>query len=262
MSQLRFMMIEASSPETQPEIAAYAERLYRARYRRLGWRSKPGDSSDTKLLRDTVVGFMVMDVRDRKARARAARLGRAYIGIGQAADPSAVDPQLATLALSTAVQEGDGALFDHLLALLEASTDATMRNRILIAMGAAEAPALSARALDLTLDPKLRRNETPKVLANQLRNPRTRDRAWAWLKENFDAFAERIGHAQAGSAPWYAASLCTREAADDVQAFFEPRVSTLVGGPRNLAGAVEAIRLCAAKAEAQRPNVDEAFRRP
>jgi alanyl aminopeptidase len=82
------------------------------------------------------------------------------------------------------------------------------------------------------------------------------------LKENFDAFTARMGNAQAGNAPWYAASLCTREAANDVQAFFEPRVAALAGGPRNLAGAVEAIQLCAAKAEAQRPAVDEAFSRP
>jgi len=262
MAPLRFMMTEAASSKTRPKVAKYAERLYRARYRRLAWRSKPGESSDTKLLRGTVVDFMVMDVRDRKARARAARLGRAYIGYGQDPDPGAVDPQLASLALATAVQDGDGAFFDHLLAMLEASTDATMRSRILGALGHAEAPALSRRALDLTLNPKLRLNETSTALATQLRNPATRDRAWAWLKENFDAFTARMGNAQAGNAPWYAASLCTREAANDVQAFFEPRVAALAGGPRNLAGAVEAIQLCAAKAEAQRPAVDEAFSRP
>jgi len=262
MAPLRFMMAEASSPETRPRIAAYAERLYRGRYQRLGWHAKAGDSSDTKLLRASVVGFMVMDVRNRRARARAAKLGRLYIGFGTAPDRDAVDPQLANLALATAVQEGDSALFDHLLAELEASTDATLRSRILGALGHAESEVLARRALDLTLDSRLRRNETSQVLRIQLRNPRTRDRAWAWLKANFDAFVERTGHAQAGDAPWYAASLCTGEAADDVQAFFEPRVSALVGGPRNLAGAVEAIDLCAAQADAHRPAVDAAFRRP
>ena len=262
MSTLRFMMAEASSPETLPRIRAYAGRLYRSRYRRLRWRAKPGDSSDTKLLRGTVVGFMVMDVRDRKARAHAARLGRAYIGYGTEPDPNAVDPQLASLALAAAVEEGDNTLFDHLLTLLEASTDATTRGRILAALGHAQDPALSKRALDLTLDPMLRLNEVSVVLGVQLSNPNTRDGAWAWLMENFDALAERTGHAQAGNAPWYAASLCTREAADEVQAFFEPRVAALAGGPRNLAGAVEAIKLCAAKADAHRSAVDEAFRRP
>ena len=261
MSALRFMMVEASSPQTQPKIRAYAGRLYRPRYRRLGWRAKQGESSDTKLLRGTVVEFMVMDVRDRKARARAAGLGRAYIGYGAKPNPNAVDPQLANLALATAVQEGDSGLFDHLLILLETSTDATMRNRIIAALAHAEAPALSQRALELALDSKLRLNEISVVLGIQLRNPKTRDRAWAWLQENFDAFAERTGHAQAGNAPWYTASLCAREAADEVQAFFEPRVASLAGGPRNLAGAVEAIQLCAAKADAHRAAVDEAFRR-
>jgi alanyl aminopeptidase len=46
-----------------------------------------------------------------------------------------------------------------------------------------------------------------------------------------------------------------------VQEFFEPRVAELTGGPRNLAGAVEAISLCAARAEAQRASVERAFAR-
>jgi len=262
ISTLQLMMADASSPDTRPNIVAYTKQLYAGLYRRLGWRAKPEDSSDTKLLRATVLELMVMDVRDRKARVRAAKLGRTYLGYGTEPMPDAVDPQLVELALATAVQEGDGALFDELLARLAASNDSTLRGRILAALGHAEDPALAERALELSLDSRLRRNEAPQVLAVQLRNRRTRDRAWAWLKEHFDAFAERVGNTQAGSAPWYAAALCTAEAADDVQAFFEPRVSALAGGPRNLAGAVEAIRLCAARADAQRPGVDRAFKRP
>jgi len=262
ISALRFMMADASSPDTRPNIAAYAKELYARLYQRLGWRAKPNDSSDTKLLRATVLELMVMDVRDRKARARAAKLGRTYLGHGTEPAPDTVDPQLVELALATAVQQGDAALFEELLARLEASDDSTLRSRILAALGQAEDPALAERALALCLDSRLRRNEAPQVLAVQLRNPRTRDHAWAWLKEHFDAFAERVGSAQAGNTPWYTASLCTAEAADDVQTFFEPRVAALAGGPRNLAGAVEAIRLCAAKADAQREGVDRAFKRP
>ena len=48
-------------------------------------------------------------------------------------------------------------------------------------------------------------------------------------------------------------------AAVEVEHFFEPRVAELTGGPRNLAGAVEAISLCAKKAVAHRPGVEQAF---
>ena len=261
---LQFMMYNSASDAARPKVRSYAARLYRKRYQKLGWREKPGDSSDTKLLREAVLRFIVMDVRDRKARARAAKLGRTYIGYRTEAKPSAVAPQLVGLSLATAVQEGDDAFFDYLLEELEKSEDASLRGRVLAALGNAEAPTLSTRALDLALDSRLRVNEISRVLGPQFRNPQTRERAWSWLQEHFDALAERMGRGQAGGTPWYAGALCTREAADEVQGFFEPRVSALAGGPRNLATVVEAITICAAKAEAQRPGIDRAFslRRP
>ena len=115
---------------------------------------------------------------------------RARVRLASAETTSAIDPrpirasstpQLAGLVLATAVQEGDEGLFDHLLGLLESSSDATSRSRILSALGHAETPELSARALDLALDPRLRVNEIRHVLRTQFHNPRTRDRAWKWF---------------------------------------------------------------------------------
>jgi alanyl aminopeptidase len=200
-----------------------------------------------------------MEVRDPRARARAARLGRAYVGYQTRANPGVVDAQLADLVLAAAVQEGGEALFDHLLHLLASTTDATTRNRIILALGHAEAPSLSARSLDLALDPGLRVSEIPRLLGTQFANPRNRERAWEWLTEHFDALAARFGSTQVGGTPWYASSFCSEAAAEQVARFFEPRVSELDGGPRNLASAVEAISLCAEKVRVQRPGVERAF---
>ena len=256
---LRFMMYESASDAARPRVRNYAASLYRPRYRRLGWRDRASDSSDMKLLREAILRFMVMDVRDGQARARAARLGRMYIGYQTEPKPTAVSPQLVGMSLAAAVQEGDEAFFDHLLERLTGSEDATLRGRILTALGSSEEPALSTRALDLALDPRLRLNEMSRVLGPQFRNPRTRDRAWSWLKSHFDEVAARMGRQQAGGMPWYASALCTPDSAQDVREFFEPKVSALAGGPRNLSTVVEAITLCAAKAEAQRPGIDRAF---
>jgi alanyl aminopeptidase len=113
--------------------------------------------------------------------------------------------------------------------------------------------------LELSLDARLRRNEISLVLGAQLRNPRTRDAAWRWLVAHYDRLVERIGLAQAGSLPWYVSSFCTREAAREIEEFFEPRMREAAGGPRNLSSAIEAIELCAARVEAQRPGIDRAF---
>ena len=256
---LVFMMDEASSPETRVHVQSYARQLYRRRYERLGWRAGKSDSSDVKLLREAVLRFMVMDVRDPQARTRAARLGRRYLGYGTEAKPEIVDPQLAGLVLAAAVQEGDEGLFNHLVDLLVQSQDATTRNRILAALGHAEEPALSERALDLSLDPRLRMNEISTVLGPQFHNPRTRDRAWQWLTDHFDALSTRLGASQVGYTPWFATSFCTDEAATEVEHFFAPKVAGLPGGPRNLASTIEEISLCAEKAKVYRPAVEATF---
>lgn len=261
MGHLRFIMEDAAPPGIREEVERYASRLYRKRYEALGWRPRKGDSSDTKLLRGAVFRFMVMDVRDPVARARATRLGKAQVGYQTKANRGAVGPQLAGLVLAATVQESGAGLFDHLVSILQSSTDATERNRILAALGHAEDPELATRALELTLNPTTRVNEIGQVLSPQLRNPRTRDHAWDWFTANFDELAARFGNHQVGGIPWYTASFCTEAAASEVQEFFEPRVAELTGGPRNLAGAVETISLCAARAEAQRASVERAFAR-
>ena len=256
MTPLRFMIDHAASDAERDRVARYAGRLYRKRVAKLGWRARPRESSDTKLLREAVVRFMVMDVRDSKLRARAARLGRAYFR--DASSP--LDPQLASIALATAVQESGEEFFDALVNSLETSADAVTRSRNLSAIGHAESEALSARALGLALDSRLRVNEISQVLGAQFRNARTRDRAWTWLREHFDELAARFGSSQLGMTPWLTASFCTEDAADEVRRFFGARVAELGGGPRNLQGAVEAITLCAKKADFHRASVAEAFR--
>lgn len=259
MRHLRFIVEDVAPPGVRENVEKYAERLYRKRYAALGWRSRKGDSSDTKLLRESVIRFMVMDVRDPVARARAARLGRAQVGYQTKMNRKATEPQLAGLALAAAIQEGGAGFFDHLLGQLESSQDATERTRILAALGHAEDPDLARLALDLTLKPAIRVNEIGQILRPQLRNPRTREQAWDWFTTNFDELAGRFGGAQVGGIPWYTASFCTEAAATEVREFFEPRVAELTGGPRHLAAVVETISLCAARADAQRASVERAF---
>ncbi|MEM8607328.1 MAG: M1 family metallopeptidase [Myxococcota bacterium] len=259
MRPLRFMMDNAAPAELQPAVRSYAANLYRKRYRALGWRAKKRDSSDDKLLREAVVTFMAMDVRDGATRSQAAALGRASVDYPGSTSTGSVEPQLATVALEVAVQESDSAFFDYLVELLADTQDATERNRILDALGHAEGSTLAARARELALDPSVRINEIRQLLRPQFQSPETRDEAWVWFKNNFDALAARFNERQLGFAPWYMASFCSEGAAGEVEQFFAPRVASLAGGPRNLAGAVEAIQLCAALAKAQQPSVKSAF---
>ena len=58
-----------------------------------------------------------------------------------------------------------------------------------------------------------------------------------------------------------ASGYCSESDARAVESFLKPRIDALPGGPRNMAGTLEAIRLCAALAEHQGPSAQAFFDR-
>jgi alanyl aminopeptidase len=247
----------------RPRVEAYARSLYGPLVQRLGWTARPEEDGEAKLLRAKALGALVEIGREAQARAEAARLGRAYLGLGADGKlhPEAVDPELVELVLATAVQEGDAAVFEAALRHLKASEDGTLRFRLIKALGAATAPELAARARNLALDPALRVNEVLVPLEAQSAELETRDAVWEWLQSHFDAVAGRLGNQLGRAVPRLPSKLCGPAQAEAVQAFFAPRIEKLSGGPRSLANTVESIRLCAARVEAQKQSARAFFER-
>jgi alanyl aminopeptidase len=242
-------------------VEEWAEGLYGRRARRLGWTARRREDGETGLLRENLLSFLAFTARSDRVRREAARRGRRYIGYGGDGElhPDAVEPNLVGTALRVAVQEGDAELFDALFEKVLASDDALFRRRALTALASTHDPTLAARALSLSLDARLRVNEVTTPLRTQLSMPETRPAAWDWMREHFDEVFDRVATTRAGYAPWYLTGFCSEERAGEVEAFFEGRIESLPGGPRNLRGALEAIRLCAARVEAQRESAAEFF---
>lgn len=239
----------------RPRVEGYARRLFAPQLRRLGWAPRAGVTEDgeTKLLRDAVLSFLATTGRDPAVRAEAARRARAYLGANDDGplDETAVSPELVDTVLTVAMEDGDAALFDRLEHRLRASTDAVVRGRMLSALGRAKDPALAERALRLALDPSLRVNEVLTTLGGQMSEPERRDAVWAWVQANYEPLSARIATTRAADLPWYMAGFCDAAHASSVEAFFSPHVEALPGAPRNLAGALEVIRLCSARLDAQ-----------
>jgi hypothetical protein len=91
------------------------------------------------------------------------------------------------------------------------------------------------------------------TLVTLLDDEATRDQAWAWLTAHFDALAPMLPDRYAGYL-LLELPFCDAHKADELRDFFAPRVSSLTGGPRNLAHAVEATVSCAKLADAQRAS--------
>jgi len=263
MGLLRFSNDYVADDAMRAKVQAFSQRLYAPAMRRLGWTPRRNEDGETKLIRSEVIEFLAMTVRDVVVRREGARRGRAYIGFGGDGQlhPDAVAPELADVALAVAVQDGDAALFEAVLAHLERTQDAEVRGRILRALASSLDEGLSARARDLALDPRLRVSEVMTPLRVQLNQRELREAAWEWIKRHFQQLVARISPTNAGYLPFSASGFCDTVHAADVERFFAPFIDRLSGGPRNLAEALEQIRLCAARLEAQREGVRAYFDR-
>jgi len=280
MAILSYALHHLVTEGQKARVRAMGKRLYRPVMQRLGWAPRRGqtESGETALMRATVMDFMARTVEDPRVRVRADTLARAYLGLDRHGDgqlhADAVDANLVGTVLAVAVQDGDAAFFDQLTERFFASDDALLRGQLLGALGSTKDAELAGRARGLSLDARLRTNEVMTALGAQVSMEETRQDTWHWLADHYDAFVARIGPFRAGYLPHFARGFCSDEAKDRVAAFFTqpidhqgedgqmhrvPRIETLSGGPRNLAGTLEAIHICAARVEAQHESAQAYF---
>ncbi len=238
--------------DAQPQARARAADLFRPGLRELGLDPPARDPLDSRGLRGDLADFLVQIAHDPETTRALAALGRAYASLGDGHfHDEAVSPDLARTALSAAVIEGDVALFDALEKRLHATDDGEQRGRILAALGSARTPALSARALALAGDPRLRSYERARTLFAQASRPETRVAAWKALQGHWRALAQGLTPGLADALPSVAAGLCDRTRIPAVARFLAPRVDDSPGARRHLREAVDSIELCAALRDAQ-----------
>lgn len=238
--------------ENDERLRARINRAYATDARRLGWTAGRREDEAMSLRRGALVPFLTLHAQNERLLQSGARAGAAYLQVGteeEGVNREAVAENVAAAAVAAAVR-ADSAAFARAMELLETETDGQVRRALLSGIGWTNREAEMEAALALVLSGELRVNELFTIPARLFRNE-TREVAWTWLQENYERLAERLPAFYAGYLPKLLAGQCSEEAAREVDAFFRERVQTLPGGPRNLDESVEAIRLCAARVEAQ-----------
>jgi alanyl aminopeptidase len=236
--------------ELRPNYRRFVAEAFGARALALGFKSKPGEDEDTKLLRSAVVGLVAQDADEPALVAEASALARKWL-----TDRSAIEPEMVSTVLTVSARHGDAELFTAFLAEAKRSKDRRERGRILGALGAFRDPSVQKLALNLTLSPDFDARESLVVLREAAADRVTREGAWAFLKANFDALAARLPRESPAGFPQLAAGFSDEAHRADVEAFFKDRAVNYTGGPRRLAQSLEQIQLRTALRAAQQESV-------
>jgi alanyl aminopeptidase len=234
----------------RPNYERFVRKIYSARAKELGWQPKPGESSDAKELRPTLLSLVASGGHDKELIAQASALAWKWLD-----DHGAVAPDLVGTVLRVAAHFGDQKLFDRLHAETKKTTDRQERGRYLSAMGAFRDPAIVDQALALAITDEIDLREGSALLNGAFADPRTREHAWQFVKQHYDEIAKKLPEAYRPYMAMTAVPLCDASRKAEVEAFLKPKIDPLDGGPRMLAQALEQMALCSANRNARAPGI-------
>ena len=216
------------------------------------------DAPEIRSLRRELVTFVATDGNDTQLAAQARTLAEGWLK-----DHSSLQAETVADVLFVSAWHGGRDLFEEMVSALRATKVQRERTWIISGMAGFRDPAIEKSALELIGAEGIDARETSALLFEA--NPETRETVWQYVRTNFDKLNGMLPSARgvpfASQLPDTVIGFCDVAHADAVQEFFTARLQALPGGPRNLARALERIRLCAAQAEVAKPAVS-AFLRP
>ncbi len=242
----------ASHVADHPAVAAtrdgwtrWVRKTFARRARALGLVSRARDDEDTRLLRPNLVALVARETGDDRLVREAKRLAERWL-----ADRKAVEPEVVESILGIAGRHADEALWRRLRDQAVGNPDRRDRGRLLHALASTPDPVLVEKNLSLVLGDDFSLREASALLRGAMKHDETRELAWTWLKTHFDAVLARTPRFFARALPSLARHFCDEAHRKEAEAFFQPRVARVPGGPRTLAEALERVTLCMAQAEA------------
>jgi aminopeptidase N len=234
---------------------AWLRATYGSRALALGWKAPPGESDDVKATRRTLLMLAAAAGQDPTLSQEADRLARAWL-----ADHKAVDKELARTALLVAARNGNSSLFEQILAQARKVEDRNERVELLSLLGGFRDPTLTRKALALLAEDEFDVRDTQRILAIAFYTSETRALAWEFYRQNFDRLASKLRSDELGWLIGVTGTFCEEPRRAEVETFLSPRVAKIDGGPRELARALESIRVCAESERRNQPSVLEFLR--
>ena len=240
----------------EPVHSAYqrfGRELFGPAARRAGWTPRPTDGHLDALLRSTVIG-QSGSYNDDETLAQATDLFRQYLE-----NPEAVHPDLRGIVFALAAQAGDRTTYDQLWELEERTGLQEEKIRLLLAMSRFQDVDLLNNTLESAVSSRVRSQDTITVVAGVAANPKGRQPAWEFVKNNWGEFDRRYGGG--GFGLMRLVSICnsftTEEQRADVENFFEENPAP--AAERTIRQALERMRLNIRWLELNRPAINAWF---
>ncbi len=237
-----------------PNRERFIRKTFGPRAHQLGWVGSPGETDDTRLLREELLTFVARSGQDKELIAAAHDLAIKWLDDHKTLPSGMVGP-----VLSAAAVDGDRNLYERYRSAALASKDQQEQETIINAMGTFRDPEIVRLAVGESLKSDFDIRISLNLLFARGSVPATRDIPVTFVKAHFDeliAKAPSFGDADFSAfLPFVAMAGCSEAEEADAKAFFGPRVAKSTGGPRNIAQVLESIHSCAAQKAKQQDSL-------
>ena len=236
-SNLRDIEQLISDEAIHPAYQGFAREIFGPAARKIGWEPKPGEGHLDALLRSTVLS-QAGSYHDPDVTAQASERFQKYLQ-----DRETLAPNLRGVVFALAAQSGGKDVYDQIWGL-EGETDlAEEKIRLLMSLTRFQRPELLNSTLADSLSAKVRSQDSITLVAGVAANPKGRDLAWEFVKDNWAEFDRRYGGG--GFGLMRLVSICShfnsQEKADEVDSFFAEHPAP--AAERTIRQALERVRL-------------------
>ncbi|EDW72803.2 uncharacterized protein Dwil_GK16986 [Drosophila willistoni] len=239
-NSLTNLHILISHTDLMDHFHRFGRNLYEPVAARLGWEPHDGENHLDTLLRSLVLTRLV-SFRSNEIIEGAKQRFRSHVN---GTNPLPAD--LRTACYKAVLQDGDKDIFEEMLGLYRSTDLHEEQDRISRALGCIGDVKLLRRVIDFAMSGEVRAQDSVFVIVAVAINPKGRDMAWEFFKENNKLLLQRYqgGFLLTRLIKYLIENFASEEKALEVEEFFKN--NQIPGCERTVSQAVETIRLNAA----------------
>ncbi len=187
MDNLYFTYLVSSGEKFWPGIVKHDREFFKKVFHRLGWEPKSGEKHTDALLRSYVIRFLARFGDEDILRVANQKFARFL------KDPSSLNPNLRSAVYSVVAWGGDERTYEMLVKLFRRAKSQEEQGRFLSALSSFQDAKLLERALQFSISPDVRSQDTYLIIYSVGYNPYGRFIVWPWIKKNWKKIIEKHG---------------------------------------------------------------------